>query len=413
MRITRRSGNRRGGSSRGVVLVPALFVAFLLAGLVASFLRVLLAHTSESLASTTGLQTFYVAEAGVSAAMAEIESGKDPGGDGLGTLSDSFAEGNYQVTTTVTQPNKEWSIVSVGNLRSSTRSVQAVLTAQSTSLFLKALFSGGSFDISRVAFTDSYDTRLGSYASQRVNVDPVTGVPYAHANGDIGANAGINASGAVTIIGDATPGPGYNVTKGKSVYISGSTAPAPQPTVLPPVTYAPTTPSLGAYSLGGTKTQTLTSGTYHYSTFRTSRFAVLTCTGNVTLYVDGNFEISGSSRLVVAAGAHVTINHGSGYWQVSGGGVANTGQNPKDFIVYSATTGHVENSGSSSFYGAIYAPASDLWLTGSSETYGSIVGGALHVTGTSNFHYDEALADLPGLAPPTYTIQSWREIASP
>ena len=398
---------------RGMVLVPALFVVFLLTALAGAFLRLLLAHTRESVAATTGTQTFYVAEAGVNAAIAEIQSRVDAGGDGLGTVSASFAGGAYQVVATETQPNREWRIEAAASLGSSTRSIEAVLRSEPTSLFLRALFSNDPLTVSGNISTDSYDSRDGSYASQASHVDPVTGITYANPHGDIGSNQGINASGSITVMGNATPGPGYSVSTSGNAYIEGSTTCAPHPVSLPVPTYAPVGPSLGAFNIGGATTRTLGPGTYHYSSFRTSGRSTARCQGNVTLYVDGNFLISGLSSLVILPGSHVTIQHGSGSFQVTGNGVANLGHNPLDFMVYSSTAGRVENSGNSDFYGAIYAPNADTWLTGNSDTYGSVVGRVLHVTGNSDFHYDEALAEVPGPGPGTYTIRSWREIGVP
>lgn len=59
---------------------------------------------------------------------------------------------------------------------------------------------------------------------------------------------------------------------------------------------------------------------------------------------------------------------------------------------------------------AVYAPNADVTLAGTAAVYGSIVGKTLAVSGTFDFHYDEALAtnDVPILV--GFTIKSWVEL---
>jgi hypothetical protein len=77
-----------------------------------------------------------------------------------------------------------------------TRNIEAVATRVNTSLFNYAAFSNGALSLSGQAYTDSYDSSLGVYGGSNVG-----------AEGDVGTNADITASGQAYINGDISTGP--------------------------------------------------------------------------------------------------------------------------------------------------------------------------------------------------------------
>ena len=115
--------NRR---QTGSVLVVALLVLTILVGASASLLSLALARSRESTAACASLEGFYNAEAGISISMAEITSGSDMHGDGLGVVSGPFGRGQYSVTA-VQSPENTWTLTSTGTLEGYETSIEVVL----------------------------------------------------------------------------------------------------------------------------------------------------------------------------------------------------------------------------------------------------------------------------------------------
>jgi hypothetical protein len=94
----------------------------------------------------------------------------------------------------------------------------------------------------------------------------------------------------------------------------------------------------------------------------------ITGSGPVKLYIEGKFTLSGGSRLVVSAGINLTIYVKGGDFDASGNSVVNLNGDPTMLTVYSSANGKkVDISGDSAFYGLIYAPLSNVTITGGSD----------------------------------------------
>jgi choice-of-anchor A domain-containing protein len=131
---------------------------------------------------------------------------------------------------------------------------------------------------------------------------------------------------------------------------------------------------------------------------------------NVVLYVPGTIKLSGSSSIVLAAGASAKI-YVAGSADLSGGGLINAG-NANNLQVYGLPTcTSINYSGSSSFTGTIYAPEADFSLSGGASFYGAVVSKSYTSSGGSNFHYDESLGTGGPLGP--FVATTWQEVAYP
>ena len=102
----------------------------------------------------------------------------------------------------------------------------------------------------------------------------------------------------------ATPG-------GDTSLVSGSIAPATTPITVDPFVYAPPIAAAGAFADSGT----FNSGVYRYTSFNVPGGKSVTFNGDVELYVDGKFTISGSGFATLAPNAHVVgvARHHVGY----------------------------------------------------------------------------------------------------
>ncbi len=268
-------------------------------------------------------------------------------------------------------------------------------------------------------FCDSYDSSSQPYGLAATNLDILFG-PYALENGDVASNGSIGLNGGI-IHGDATVGPLGLLTLGGAL-VTGSTAPAAEDIVLPPVAYTPPTwndnAMLGGL-LDGSGALTASAGvaivpggTYVLSGLRLSGAATVHATGDCVLYVSGDVGVGGTASLVVDPGASVKI-YTTGDVTVGGGGMRTlTGATYVDpFTGATRTEGlpeklevfvgrapgapappRVEFRTSSPFYGAVYAPESEASWPLAGEVFGSVIADNVRAILGVRFHFDQALA---------------------
>ena len=121
--------------------------------------------------------------------------------------------------------------------------------------------------------------------------------------------------------------------------------------------------------MSGGGTIALAPGTYCFSEVTLSGGSTLTITGMTTLNVTGKFDSSGGS-------------------------VSNTTHDAFQFKVNVSGSTNVKISGGSDSYMTLYAPGSDVDVSGSSDYYGSIVGKTLTASGGSGLHQQKNPSDL-------------------
>jgi Flp pilus assembly protein TadG len=221
--------------------------------------------------------------------------------------------------------------------------------------------------------TNSYNSNNGAYSAGA-----------AGSNGHVCSNGDILMSGSAGIYGDGHPGPGKSVKSSSSVGVTGSTSPLTEKLSYPAADPgdAPTNNNNSAisksaggkdplndkleFNLSGGDSVTLAPGIYYFSKLTLSGGSFLTITGATTIYVTGNVDLSGGS-------------------------VANTTSIPGNLQLYPMGSS-CKISGSSEFYGMVYAPGAKVERSGSADFYGSIVGGQLVLSGSGGIHADEALS---------------------
>ncbi len=441
-------------NQKGSALIVVMIVVAVLSGLIVFMLEDASNKFTETVAKVEDAQCFNIAEGGVDLAIAELnlaEDGKigtdvwneasddtnnngrpdfdepnvnpvDLGSgevyaysvnwftdgvdnDGVNGVDDAAEEGYY----TIYSGARDSSVTRYGT----TVNLEVIVVPVPTSLFRMAMFGDDWADVGGTAMADSYDSDVGTYISQKVNVNATTGLLYAKANGDVGSNGNITASGTVDIYGKGTcgapdPGPppvAYTTTEVGGAFIDGDTSPAPEVVDLPVPVYTPTVASSGACN----SNTTLNAGTHRFDSVQLMASKKLTINGDVTLYVDGEIKLSAMAEIEITPGAKLTLYHGSGDCDLSGHGLVNSSTIPANFIMHSSSTDVVKINGSSDFHGAVYAPAASVTVNGTSETFGAFVGNTMKFLGTSDFHYDEALGRIE-VGTPVYAVKSWRQL---
>jgi len=274
------------------------------------------------------------------------------------------------------------------------------------------VYSAGMIGCQNVTVTgsgliDSYDSALGSYASQATNTD-TGGNTYAGNNGssstcETGSNINFTANapmhGNLSAPGTVNP-PGGGAFYGTETEGIAATSCDP----LGVVAYlAAKWPTPATTTAKITTDKTLASGaSYHYKSIALTGSETITITGSgtINIFVDEDISMTASAAITVPAG--VTLNiYNKGQIDMSGQGVVNAGGDPSKVNIYNSyvDTGvvdHVKFTGSGAFYGTVYAPLANVRMSGSGGTYGSARGRLMTKTGTADFHYDEALGRLGG-----------------
>lgn len=146
--------------------------------------------------------------------------------------------------------------------------------------------------------------------------------------------------------------------------------------------------------------------------------ASLTIKGDVVLLIDKDFTMTGSNKLTVSEGSSLTlivsgkVDLGAGA-EVTAATQGLTAGGTPAISIYSAYSGKdgVKLSGNTPLYAALYAPLTEMKISGSGGLYGAVRAKHLTESGAGGVHYDEALgmADLGDDQgpPPTLALRQW------
>jgi type II secretory pathway pseudopilin PulG len=406
-----------GNSSqkRGFMLVTSVLVIMVL-GIIgaALFMR----HTAFMNAVTRNanqIVAFNVAEAGLDQAITslrnQIGTGQTYSGTGgFVTMNVGNVQGRYQTvvcpptcsyssgsgTVTLTQPTSAdvYLVESVGQATDGRditsvheeRTVRAYITKQYDPLFKYAVFSNGVIKMTGNATTDAYDSSLGSYSSQPMQVD-----------GDIRTNStsagAIELSGSnVKINGDATIGEGGNVNlaitgdSGTTSKVAGQKIVASSNVTYPVISPDPaatyqTLPASGNLS-----------GSY--------------LTNTLTVDKDSNYVVTGRT-IIYTTGVNI-----------SGKGTLNMNDNsvPGNLLIYVSGSGDdvsIDLTGQGKLSAAIYAPLATVENKGQGEVFGAIIAAQYKQTGNAALHFDKNLMTLiKDTYHYSYLLKSWFPVAS-
>lgn len=378
-------------------MLSILFLALILAGLSSALVSTSLHRQGSARALHEQRRAYERASTGIAVALFELRANDDIGADGIGNASGTIGGGTYAATITpaFAGPGR-YTLQSFGDYGPASDGIEFVVSTVSTLDY--GLFGRDGITMSGSFSVDSYDSSIGSYASQ-------FGVDHAGDQGHVASNGDIDAGGGI-VYGNATPGPGFDVLNPSNV--TGSTAPATSPNVPDPYVYAPPIAASGDWSGSGT----ITAGTYRYGMLTLSGGSVLTIDGDVTLYVDGKFTASGSSSVVLTAGARLTVHHGAEDFTVSGGGIVNPDQRPGDVSIWSASVTKITLSGGSDYHGLVYAPDAQFVSSGGSELYGAIVARSATLSGDGRLHFDTSLS-AGGGGGGNFVVEAARRVVRP
>lgn len=430
--------SRINASERGAALLAALCFAAVLTIALGSYMTLCYRELALSSRTVQGTRAVELAETGMEDALWTLNrndwstwtiSGTTATKTISGFTFDGGATGSISLRVTSYDGSAGTRTVTVTGttVMGDGQRISRTLTSSSAQapLFLNAVAAtNGTVSFSSGGTVDSYDSALGSYASQTAGYSAVVAseaTPSGSATVQL-TNAQVKGYVASLYSG----GPSYST----SAKLVGPSTPATTRIDPSRVSSSPYQPVFSIKTISGSGTTLSNPSTGSTTTIGSpsdTSPAVYYSTG-LNLTGGTKIVINGPVRLVVSGSLYVGLNGGTPSIEVNnqgtleifaasdiaiyGNGIKNNSEDPKRLIIYgtNALTAPDINT-SVPFHGVIYTPNGNFNVLGNSTIYGAIVAKKVAFTGTAPVvHYDVNLRRVvfDGVETP-YAISDWRE----
>jgi hypothetical protein len=418
MKAFRRHTSVPASAREGSALVMVLSTVFASSLLALALMTVVSSSTRELRGSRADTAAHYACEAGLAAAVFDLQIG-GTGALGSEDVPIAFGRARYWVQMTDLGDGRT-SLVATGTENGSGARIEAVVRQAAESWWQWGAFGDESLHMDSNAFVDSYDSQVGTYASQVVNGSG--GDAWAGGEGNVGSNGNVTLTSNATVHGDAHPGPGGTTTVTGNAEVTGSTTPLPQANEMPPIV-VPDIPTAGPLTVGGGNTHELASGSYHFDAVRIDGSAALVIEGPATLVFESMELRSNSSLRVDAEGGPVEIYVINDFVMNSNTLVAAYSNLPRDLSFHLLSDNvinpelevdldEVDFDSNAKLYGTIYGPSAAIEINSNFELFGAIVARSLDLDSNSRIHYDESLAEIAAEEEEAATMEivCWRTL---
>jgi hypothetical protein len=396
---------------RGSVLVTAVIVTMLIGTIALLTMTVSTRHEQEGEAASRALNSFYAAEAGLSAAWVELQNG----GDGmLGSEEDPERLGGLAYWVEANEVEDDViALVATGTDGHRTSRSELIVRDESGDIGDFGLFGESGLTLRSNSEVDSFDSTLGTYASQ------VSG-GHAKENGNVGSNDDISVSANANVWGYAQYGPDADdsISVAANVGLSDGYGAAQTAIALPPIV-PPSYASSGALTVAANQTKTIGPGDLQYTTLTTNSNSSLTVKGPCNLVISSAATIkSNSSWNFDATGGPIQVYALGSFELKSNSTVATTLQDPTQLTFYLSgahgsagdTTPKIDFSSNSQFYGTVQAPDLSVVIASNFELFGSLKAQWIEVSSNAKVHFDESLAAGALDAGSGFEVVAWRAL---
>ncbi len=385
-----KSVSKRLHNESGFALVTVLGILFLVTLIALGAFST--SDTDRAIASNNvrNNQAFYAAEAGINRSLGMLYDSTWR----AGFTDASVGNARYSVVVkdSSMDPALKDSLIlrGTGHSNGSEAVIEVLLAKKRSTVFRRAVYGDSAVDVVGNALVDAYNSDSGAYAPGGMG-------------GDVGSDGLIHVGGDATIYG--------NVATADTVITNGSmtiygTADNSAPTVsLEPITQADldyakwnSDVSTGMTLSGGAA---YNSGTYALSASGST--AQITMTSGI--YFFSSISLTSGAKLVIPADQKVVIFM-TGFLNAAGGTIANTSAKPVNLQIFSIGL-TIDITGSSTLYGAIYAPNAEIKVSGGGTVYGSLVGKSIKDAGNGTVHFDRALLNQESPLKAKYKVVAW------
>lgn len=400
--------NTRAKRSGSVMVMTLIIVLGLtVAGLTMYTLGI--GFQKEASTAIDNERAFALAEAGLHEAMVAVRAG---GTGNVGRMAIPAYQGGGLFWTEATPlANSRTQVVVIAMAGSGRRAIEAVIDngQPQQPLFATTLTSKDVLTVNEDVAIDSYDSRVGTYASQATNT--TLGVTHANMKGHVRSNSNIMMNARSKVFGDATPGPGHLVSSATDSYVSGSTMPATEPFAFDPI-QVPVLASLGLLAVPALGTHTLAPGDYAYDSLTIGNAARLKVQGPARIVVKDFSGIKNGRLEIDASGGPVTIFCTGVYFHDKGFEALPSVGSPMALAFMITKPQLVKFPSTTKVRGAYYAPDCDITFTSGCEAWGAFAGNHVSMSSAMRFHYDESLATYwsnSGGQPNNTRVEAWAE----
>lgn len=255
--------------------------------------------------------------------------------------------------------------------------------------FRYGAFTGtGRLVLNNNAYLDSYDSRLGPWTGEGVM-----------RNGSIGTNRtgrrSIRLLRRSKVYGDADVGPGGNPNRDiqvdRNALLTGSRGTLPAVEGMTPRTMPAGGGAPVDLILQGADTHTYTTGVYRLNDLEVEGNAILTISGDVTLYVEGRIRFRDFGILDILAGGRLTI-YAAEQFAAEDDARINPNGDAGDLVLFgTASFTRIQLNNDTITKGAFYAPTAQAQMQRNAELFGSLIARQITLSNDSRLHYDEAL----------------------
>ncbi len=364
----------------------------------------------------------YVTEAGLSVAMMNLSSGTPVADLNLGAEQApvAFGSASYWVDA-VDLGGNLYEVTATGVENNVGSQLKLVVREVTDNMFIWAAFGDEGMTMDSNAQVDSYNSTLGTYASQDVNGSGSKS--YALSNGNIGSNQDIAVDSNVKVHGDATPGPGGTAQVTGNAIVSGSTVASTEVVEMPPIDL-PVLPSMGDIDFDGGSTGPFHSfirlGSYHFGDVEV-KTDDLVVVGPATLVFDNFALLSNAEMWIDATNGPVEIFVVNDFEMNSNTLLAATDYSPANLSVnllsdnvinpqVNVDLDTVDFDSNAQLYGTLYAPNASVTINSNFALYGSMMARRVHLDSNARVHFDEALLSSSSNTEKTFETVAWRHI---
>ncbi len=425
---------------RGAALLAALCFATVLAIALGSYLTVCYRSLAMSSRNIAGTHSVELAESGMEDALWALNNNTWTNWTINGTTAtrtiggftyDNGTTGSVSITITNYDGTTGTRTVTVTGTTTLTDGTQVNRSLTSSSSQAALLTNAVAGTTGTVKFTaagtgtviDSYDSSVGSYASQTPGYSAVVA---SGATGTSSATVQLTNAQIKGYVATLSTGPSYST----SAKLVGPTTPGTTKVDGNRISTSPYQPVFDIKSITGAGTtlnnpatnSTTTIGTpgatsasiYYNSGLNLTGTTKIIVDGPVKLVVSGSFYIGlngGTPEIDITSNGSLEVFAG-GDIAIYGNGINNATQSPKKCVIYGTNTLTAPDMNTNTaFYGVIYTPNGDFKVWSNNAIYGAIVARNVVFSGTAPVvHYDMDLrnAVLAGVDTP-FAVSDWRE----